>query len=40
MLQILEDAKLNEAIAQLPSNYNFEVHKMVWRLRQVGHVHP
>ncbi len=33
---ILHDPALNEAAAQLPSNYNFEIHKTVWRLRQAG----
>ena len=30
---ILHDEALNAAIAILPSNYNFELHKTVWRLR-------
>jgi len=34
--EILQDAALNEAIAVLPANYNFEVHKTVWRLRKEG----
>ncbi|EWM29993.1 diphthamide biosynthesis protein 1 [Nannochloropsis gaditana] len=33
---ILEDPALAQAIAQLPSNYNFEVHKTIWRLREAG----
>ena len=34
---IRDDAVLNAAIAaSLPENYNFEVHKIVWRLRQTG----
>jgi 2-(3-amino-3-carboxypropyl)histidine synthase len=33
---ILHDAALNAAIAILPANYSFEVHKTVWRLRQAG----
>lgn len=32
---ILEDPELTAAIAQLPSNYNFEIHKTVWRAREV-----
>lgn len=32
--EILENEALNTAIAILPANYNFEVHKTVWRLRQ------
>uniref|UniRef100_A0A0A9Y073 2-(3-amino-3-carboxypropyl)histidine synthase subunit 1 n=2 Tax=Lygus hesperus TaxID=30085 RepID=A0A0A9Y073_LYGHE len=30
---ILENPTLNLAIRQLPSNYNFEVHKTVWRIK-------
>ncbi|XP_027180452.1 2-(3-amino-3-carboxypropyl)histidine synthase subunit 1 [Coffea eugenioides] len=30
---ILNDAALNSAISVLPSNYNFEIHKCVWRVR-------
>ncbi|KAM6573414.1 hypothetical protein CsatA_017494 [Cannabis sativa] len=33
---ILNDAALNAAIALLPSNYNFEVHKSVWRVRSTN----
>lgn len=33
---ILNDAALNEAIAYLPSNYSFEIHKSVWHLRKAG----
>ncbi|CAN0020509.1 unnamed protein product [Hapterophycus canaliculatus] len=33
---ILENAGLNEAIGRLPPNYNFEVHKTVWRIREVS----
>ena len=33
---ILNDAELNAAISVLPSNYNFELHKTVWRVRQTG----
>lgn len=32
--EILEDAELNSAIAILPSNYTFEIHKSVWHLRK------
>lgn len=32
--EILEDSELQAAIAQLPSNYNFEIHKTVWRARE------
>ncbi|KAI8104283.1 hypothetical protein M9434_002843 [Picochlorum sp. BPE23] len=31
---ILKNESLNNAISILPSNYNFEIHKTVWRLRQ------
>uniref|UniRef100_A0A182QRW7 2-(3-amino-3-carboxypropyl)histidine synthase subunit 1 n=1 Tax=Anopheles farauti TaxID=69004 RepID=A0A182QRW7_9DIPT len=31
---LLNDAELNEAIAALPVNYNFEVHKTIWRVRE------
>ena len=34
--EILKDHRLNAAIATLPANYNFEVHKTVWRVRQAG----
>lgn len=34
--EILNDAKLNDAISLLPSNYNFEIHKTVWRAREAG----
>lgn len=32
--EILKNEALNAAVAILPANYNFEVHKTVWRLRQ------
>lgn len=32
--EILKDAELNEAIKALPTNYNFEIHKTIWRVRQ------
>ena len=31
--EILNDAKLNLAIDVLPKNYNFEIHKTVWRIK-------
>lgn len=34
--EVLNDPALNAAAAALPSNYNFEIHKTVWRLRQAG----
>ena len=33
---ILSNSEMNEAIALLPQNYNFEVHKTIWRIRQTG----
>lgn len=32
--EILNDEELNKAIAILPSNYNFEIHKSVWHIRK------
>ncbi|KAK7171861.1 hypothetical protein R3I93_004227 [Phoxinus phoxinus] len=32
--EILKDPELNEAITALPANYNFEIHKTIWRVRQ------
>ena len=32
--EILNNVELNSAISVLPSNYNFEIHKTVWRIRQ------
>ena len=34
--EILNDQKLNACVGALPGNYNFEVHKTVWRVRQAG----
>ncbi|KAI9332138.1 diphthamide biosynthesis protein 1-like protein [Zopfochytrium polystomum] len=34
--EILNDEKLNDAVANLPANYNFEIHKTVWQLRNAG----
>ncbi|RAL54759.1 unnamed protein product [Cuscuta campestris] len=33
---ILNDAALNAAISLLPHNYNFEIHKCVWRIRSTA----
>jgi 2-(3-amino-3-carboxypropyl)histidine synthase len=33
---ILHNAALNAAIALLPANYSFEIHKTLWRIRQAG----
>lgn len=30
---ILNDKSINDDIAVLPSNYNFEIHKTIWRIR-------
>jgi 2-(3-amino-3-carboxypropyl)histidine synthase len=32
--EITENVQLNASVAQLPSNYNFEIHKTIWRLRE------
>jgi 2-(3-amino-3-carboxypropyl)histidine synthase len=34
--EILENQALNNAISILPANYNFEIHKTVWRIRQIN----
>ncbi|RHZ63297.1 hypothetical protein Glove_330g71 [Diversispora epigaea] len=33
-IEILNDPLLNKAIEQLPSNYNFEIHKTVWQIKR------
>uniref|UniRef100_A0A8C5CQ21 2-(3-amino-3-carboxypropyl)histidine synthase subunit 1 n=1 Tax=Gadus morhua TaxID=8049 RepID=A0A8C5CQ21_GADMO len=33
---ILQDPEINEAIRVLPANYNFEIHKTIWRVRQAN----
>ncbi|KAJ2806607.1 Diphthamide biosynthesis protein 1 [Coemansia guatemalensis] len=35
-IEILEDARLNQAIGLLPNNYNFEIHKTIWQIRRLG----
>ncbi|THH10070.1 hypothetical protein EW145_g1570 [Phellinidium pouzarii] len=35
-VDILEDAELNTAISQLPSNYSFEIHKTIHHIRKNG----
>ncbi|XP_078729800.1 2-(3-amino-3-carboxypropyl)histidine synthase subunit 1 isoform X1 [Lampetra fluviatilis] len=35
-LEILEDPLLQQAVATLPGNYNFEIYKTIWRIRQAG----
>ncbi|XP_058791967.1 2-(3-amino-3-carboxypropyl)histidine synthase subunit 1 isoform X2 [Phymastichus coffea] len=32
--EILNDPLIKEAISVLPSNYNFEIHKTIWRIRE------
>jgi len=32
--EILSNASLNHAISSLPANYNFEIHKTIWRIIQ------
>mmetsp|Transcript_589 Transcript_589/g.925 ORF Transcript_589/g.925 Transcript_589/m.925 type:complete len:371 (+) Transcript_589:2209-3321(+) len=34
--EILSDPELQSFIDKLPSNYNFEIHKTIWRIRQTG----
>jgi len=31
---IINNAEINNAIKQLPDNYNFEIHKTIWKVRQ------
>lgn len=33
---ILENEKLNKAIERLPQNYNFEIHKTIWRIKSTN----
>lgn len=33
---ILNNFELNEAIKLLPGNYEFEIHKTVWRIKSAG----
>ncbi|XP_020288036.1 diphthamide biosynthesis protein 1 isoform X2 [Pseudomyrmex gracilis] len=32
--ELLNDPSLNSAVEALPSNYNFEIHKTIWRIRE------
>lgn len=32
---LLNDPELNGAISVLPTNYNFEIHKTIWRIREI-----
>ncbi|CAB4011699.1 Diphthamide biosynthesis 1, partial [Paramuricea clavata] len=34
--EILNNVELNHMISQLPYNYNFEIHKTIWRLKKVN----
>jgi 2-(3-amino-3-carboxypropyl)histidine synthase len=34
--EILQDPLINAAIKVLPSNYNFEIHKTLWRIKQLN----
>lgn len=34
--EILHDAAIGEAMKQLPSNYNFEIRKSIWKIRAAG----
>ncbi|KAI3354159.1 hypothetical protein L3Q82_018698, partial [Scortum barcoo] len=34
--EILQDLELQDAIKALPANYNFEIHKTIWRVRQAN----
>lgn len=34
--EILGNAELREAAGALPPNYNFEIPKTIWRIRQAG----
>lgn len=33
--ELLDDPQLQAAIERLPSNYNFELHKTIWRIREM-----
>ena len=33
--ELLNDKDLNLQIKQLPENYNFEIHKTIWRIRTI-----
>ncbi|KAL1243468.1 2-(3-amino-3-carboxypropyl)histidine synthase subunit [Trichinella spiralis] len=33
-VEILEDERLNAAVNMLPSNYDFEIHKTIWKIRR------
>lgn len=33
--ELLNDPLINAAISALPQNYNFEIHKTIWRIREM-----
>jgi hypothetical protein len=33
--ELLNDKELNLQIKQLPDNYNFEIHKTIWRIKTI-----
>lgn len=33
--ELLNDPLVNAAISALPQNYNFEIHKTIWRIREM-----
>ena len=33
---ILNNPEIEKAAKQLPQNYNFEIHKTIWRIRNTG----
>lgn len=33
--ELLSDPQINDAISVLPPNYNFEIHKTIWRIREL-----
>lgn len=33
---LLNDPLINAAMSALPSNYNFEIHKTIWRIKENG----
>lgn len=34
-LEILNNVEINDEISKLPNNYNFEIHKTIWRTREI-----
>ncbi|XP_025092637.1 2-(3-amino-3-carboxypropyl)histidine synthase subunit 1-like isoform X2 [Pomacea canaliculata] len=35
-LDILNDPEIEQCMKQLPGNYNFEIHKTIWKIRQIN----